>query len=612
MDEKDEEKTKRKRPDRAEKLKLQKGTSHIVVKSCLKKYLVGNDKKKILEAIDKRVISFSKRMRAASLALATIIKIEAQKVEDVRNITLPDFLDQTFLRLLLIGPDRARGEKVPEYLEKFSQNHPELFQNIERNSGDRNIFSNGATKLLTNLKNHFKTNLIKKIKTFKNSLTKPPFQFTKDMSNKVLFLITGWDVPENLQNIYLPEFIVKEVQYHRSILNVQESITDEWLDDSSNHLNILRYFIHLNSLRADLGQKLFSLIPISHIRNHYITIDCHSLYGLMKDLAYVSCNKDTFLESAFDHWGSIFRFEKLMTVSGARSFTGTLETDGVGASCHFLKPKLPNKGSKTTFNPQEDSKKRQIGVDPGRNPNIITAAEKLEDGTYKHWKLTRKQYYNDSGIFKAREQTQKWQKCIQEVLNEFTVVSLKGNNLDNHLVYLEVYNKHKEILWEEYTKKKWSRQRLSLYGGKRRVVETFFNKIKSFNPKKQVVVAYGSSKFASGGKGEISVPTTSMFKSFSRTFKTIPTCEFRTTFVHHETDELLRVVGTQKDRKKSLHDLLWYESTSDKNRSKFVSRDFNASINILRCIDSSKRPLSLSRTPGLQAIDKRIFKIIKW
>ena len=60
-------------------------------------------------------------------------------------------------------------------------------------------------------------------------------------------------------------------------------------------------------------------------------------------------------------------------------------------------------------------------------------------------------------------------------------------------------------LWNEYTQKKWMKQRLRLYGGKKRVFASFFNKMKTEG--KKTIVGFGSAKFAPGSKGEISVPT---------------------------------------------------------------------------------------------------------
>jgi hypothetical protein len=56
------------------------------------------------------------------------------------------------------------------------------------------------------------------------------------------------------------------------------------------------------------------------------------------------------------------------------------------------------------------------------------------------------------------------------------------------------------------SKSRWGAQRLRLYGGKKRVLARFFNEVQAdVGERKTIVIAYGSSKFAPGGKGELSI-----------------------------------------------------------------------------------------------------------
>jgi hypothetical protein len=47
-----------------------------------------------------------------------------------------------------------------------------------------------------------------------------------------------------------------------------------------------------------------------------------------------------------------------------------------------------------------------IGIDPGR-ANIFFGAERLDNGKFKSYALTRRHYYQQSRIFKARERSAK-------------------------------------------------------------------------------------------------------------------------------------------------------------------------------------------------------------
>jgi hypothetical protein len=140
----------------------------------------------------------------------------------------------------------------------------------------------------------------------------------------------------------------------------------------------------------------------------------------------------------------------------------------------------------------------------------------LPDGTIKTFSLTRNQYYRDAGIFNARKQSETWNSRIKRVLERMSTVSTKGCSIDAHANFLIMYLRNRSALWNEYTKPRWARQRLRLYGGKKRVFATFFNmvekELRKVRPDCNIVVAYGSAKFAPGGRGELSVPTSRAYK----------------------------------------------------------------------------------------------------
>jgi hypothetical protein len=199
------------------------------------------------------------------------------------------------------------------------------------------------------------------------------------------------------------------------------------------------------------------------IKSHNITIDSSVLFGIMKDAELIK--KDMKLED-FDssnkqrQWKSILKFGKLAGKNCV--FTGTINTDGIClyTQTHFKRPVKESTKGEITLKDTD----RVIGVDPGR-VNIFYGVEKLKNNKVKEFVLTRKQYYNDSGIYKARDQTEKWTKDVQPSLNQLSQVSTKGFNLQKHNEYMNVYHKVKESLWTEYTKPRWSRQRFRLYGG---------------------------------------------------------------------------------------------------------------------------------------------------
>lgn len=593
-----------KRSDRSEKLRLRKTHQETVVKSSLKKYLLGN-KESIVDALKKRVLAYSKRVNVASLALMGILKELFHNQENVLDVQLPDYTDQTFFRQLLVGTDDA--QKPNDLITNYQKRFPSLFQNVERFSADRNIFSAGAIKYITNLKNSLWMNFPGRVKQFTKS-----FQAVEKISDEerisLLYLIMGWNVSVSSLGCIFParESVQETSNQHRKVLGLEDDqvITTQWIENKENLDSFLRYYVVLNRYYEENELATFNLVPICKIKRHFITVDSSSLYGIMKGLKLIDCNNTVFQSLKEHHWNSFLNIQRLQ--NGEKQFTGTIETDGVSLCTHFKAPKKVSDTEKKAYkyNSQQD---RVIGIDTGR-VNIMSCAEVLEDGSIKRYNLSRKQYYCDTGAFKARTRAQTWNKNVQKELKLLSRVSTKGVSLQNHQKFLDTYSTTSPALWDEYTKERWSRSRLSLYGGKQRTWDRFFNQIKEFDPEKQVVIAYGASKFDPSGKGEMAVPTSQVYKETIRRFKTYLVDEFRTSKIFYKDDSVLELVAKRKKPRSSVRGLLWSGSS---NNEFFIDRDLNAALNIRRCLVNPVRPISLTRIPGQQRLSQTITKIIK-
>jgi hypothetical protein len=596
---------KAKRTDRADKLGKRKTHQETVVKTCLLKYLCGKgwQKELIQDAITQRVIAYSKRINIASLALLEILK-ECFEDKAISSVQLPDFTDQTFIRQLLLGTENAR--KVHPHVLEYQQRHPDMFQTIERYPGDRNIYSAGATKYITNLKNSLWMNFDMRVRTFTRR-----FQQVEELSDNerivMMYRIMGWDMADLDIGMVFPmrEIVYEAIKQHRKIIGEGVRVDKAWIENANNINTMLQYNVLLNRYYQENDLPLFNIVPVCKVRRHFITIDTSCLHGLMTDLELVKCNLETFMALRDDQWKSFLHTNRLQ--SSKNTFTGTIETDGVSICTHFTKPKEEKTGKTSKF--KYDSKtQRVVGFDTGRS-NICCAAEELDDEKIRSFNLTRKQFYQESGIISARKTTETWNKTLKTELVAMSKVSSKGMNLEKHQEYMNAFFKHYDALWNEYTKERWSRQRMRLYGGKKRALDRFFNTIKNADKTREVIIAYGSAKFAPGGKGEVSVPTTGFYKANTKHFKTEVTCEFRTTRVFYKDDSILEYIGTRRKPSHGVRGLLWCGST---NNNQFVHRDLNAALNIRRCLTSPIRPLSLTRRTGLRKLSKRIGKIVKW
>ena len=81
---------------------------------------------------------------------------------------------------------------------------------------------------------------------------------------------------------------------------------------------------------------------------------------------------------------------------------------------------------------------RLIAIDPGRT-NIIFAAEELPDKTIKTCRLTRSQYYRESGILDAKKMSESWQRGLKRQLTMMSEASPKGVSLASFKRFLEVW-----------------------------------------------------------------------------------------------------------------------------------------------------------------------------
>jgi hypothetical protein len=148
-------------------------------------------------------------------------------------------------------------------------------------------------------------------------------------------------------------------------------------------------------------------------------------------------------------------------------------------------------------------------------------------------------------------------------------------------------------------------------GGKKRAVANYFNRLENVvkekyekkSPLPRLKVAYGSARFAPGGYGRMSTPTTSVFRACQHRFPTAVVDEFRSTIMHSAGRGALKLVYSQAMRK-TVRGLLWWNHTSPLGKH-FVNRDFNAAKNISRCFTTRVRPVELTRNSS-PAISKEI------
>jgi hypothetical protein len=127
-----------------------------------------------------------------------------------------------------------------------------------------------------------------------------------------------------------------------------------------------------------------------------------------------------------------------------------------------------------------------VGADPG-NTNIITIAapKRAEDGTdgnllqkdMRLLRFSRAKCYRESGTMNARKKIETWNAGRKDHLEALSEVTNRGADFEAFRELMKVRIAHWDALWEEYTKPRWARLRMNLYGGKQRAFANFFNQL---------------------------------------------------------------------------------------------------------------------------------------
>ena len=580
------------RPDRAEKKAKRSEQRETVVKAALLRHVEGDADKKaaVRDALMSRVVAFSKRARAASLGLMHLVKqrFAGVQADHIATVQVPQkFFGQTFVRQLMVGTDDAL-DPDPD-VEELHRGFPQYLDHSGRHTGDGNVYTFGANKYLTNVKNHMRVNLDRFMRRTLNALY-PHLSGTRRY--ELVRRIKGGntdDVDDDDDNDLVDDgdgdvqqghvhedglHMDAIVRVHRAALGLatpQDRVSPGWMQTNACLPRILRYYVFLNRAleeaaaaappeqRPRITKRLFNVVPLCQIKTHFITVDTDVLYGLMVDLRYVQSGRPVFRAFKDAHWRSVFRISRLE--GRPCQFTGTIETDGTAICVHFVRERNAAESgssppSETTFRVQKHD--LVVGCDPG-GVDIMALAIPRHGNEGAHGDLgmrdmrfktfSRSRYYREAGFTDARRHTEHWNASIRTELTELCSVSSRGADLAAFRAYVDVHVAHGPRLWEEYTRPRWARQRFRLYGGKKHAFAKFLNELEAIRREasretgveRRLVVAYGNGR-AVATQGCTPAPSTRSFAECSHRFVTVPVDEFRTTYTHCERGcELMRV-----------------------------------------------------------------------
>lgn len=524
-----------------------------------------HDRDVLLEYIEKLVFAVSQRTYNASVALNYML-CEHFQYKNIEDVMIPEVDDQTFIRQMILGTKSA--VKPFSSIAMFYKRHPNFLPNPPRFHSDRNIYTHAAIKYKTNLVNHVFMNFEAFQRRYHTALVKA-MDWGHEDRLALLCGTNGWKV--NYAGMYpMRSDLQPLIAYHRRILGcIEESefLNEYWY--KTNISSCLKYFgLMLRFLETQPSVKVFTLVPVCQMKRHFITLDRTTIESILKHLFPKYATHD------LERWIDVNAYQ------GKRMmFSGTLDTDGISVCIHFTRPKIDGvSATQSTIH-------RTIAIDPGRT-NIYTITEQQEDDSFTKKRFTRKQYRHDSGIVFADKKTKKWIEPFANIWNDCTPKVIDLALFQN---YYDRVKDNYDLVWSEKLRRRWGQQSFRIYGGKKRAFANFW---KQYQDNRNVLVLYGSAKFASTGRGEVAVPVSRAFKEVKDRFQVEVVDEFRTTRIHHECQQPLEHVKVF-NQEKPLHGLHWCSSTKC---CKFVDRDLNAAINIYHCGTLPIRPAMLCRT----------------
>ena len=540
-----------------ERLQKRKEVEENVIKLCLSSRVKNKD---ILSLIREIVPKISKIIHRGSLVFNQLLLYCLNEDQ-----TIPDFSDiSLFERCFRVGIEKykTRGyELIQDVFKKYFQDFPLL----GRFKGDTQIIQYAAKTYQTNFKNMLIVPFEKRLKTFLKEYSRR--YETNNISIYVMMdLVIG---KKKFEDYELNEKLLGILGVLRIYLKIKDSevVTKIWKE--KNLAGLLNFYHYLIMQNEAWKCKNFTIAPISSIKNHFITIDSVILRELMINidlLPAVNKSRKFTQEEILEDWNNLFKIKNC----NGKEFSRLIQTDGVSLCIHYQRPKRISVIPSFPTNPQ-----RIIGIDPGR-VNIQFGV----DSNGEEYKLTRKQYYQQSGMVKNKKKVEKWNLKNKEIMIKLSKNSSKSNDLTN---YLTIVSENYDKLWNNQKSLKWSRERMHLWIGKNRTLDRFYASMG-----KGAIIAYGSAKFAPTGPGELAVPTSSAFKRCSKHFKIKLIDEFRTSKMCNSCEGELTKLFIRDEEIRGFR-----QCCSIVCQRKLVGRDSNAAKNIRDCY--LERPNCLRR-----------------
>ena len=419
--------------------------------------------------------------------------------------------------------------KLKEVLTEFFHDHFEQWNGVRINAELlTKVLDPEAGKMITNIENLIKSQYFNRVRQFIN------FEFNVKETIQNIEKNSGKTAEEKkleksnlyseVKNYKFDVFNVtnkpkeSDVKHHKDIDELKLLIVpkkDKFVKDNllydlkSNPMDYLRCLIALNQLFEHGGYKGFHAFPLrSDIKPKYITIETAALIDLLvpartKINGKLKTQMKSNVNQSKDIWFYFFETRHGAFKKKGYSFHSQIQTDGVGVSIIFSKPKvktpkIPKSEEEPEFYYLEDvnvpQNKKIVGIDPGKSDIIYCIDENRETFRY-----TANQRRFETGAKKYRKYMYENKK--RQVINGKTVIEhetqlgktgSKTCDLEKFQEYIMNKTDVNDQLFEYYRLSKTRKFKLNRYFNTERSESNMVNNFKKkYGSPDQTIIAFG-------------------------------------------------------------------------------------------------------------------------
>eukprot|EP00960_Hanusia_phi_P059891 764319-Hanusia_phi.AAC.2 len=593
---------KRKAPDISQDVEL----DHTTIKCCLVKHL---KEKRLQPVIERWVRNLSQIAQRGSHIFNHYL---IWCIEHGHPLVLDKRL-QTLIRNCFTLGTGARESMFPSLNEFWREKHTLYGKTPERIPGDWQAITYLSNQYMTNFTTYLSHTMESRQKKYiKEWFSKEKFD---DECYDIETAINSWNRVQRT-NILQNEDVLNFVREQQETLGYTNGQMISWKKERiqgntpmakwiKKHLiEIVRYQHRMLCFFENANKKTYSLAPVMSVCRHFMTIDMTVLYDMMRECSLVRDSRIDFNKMYKEHFESVFACERFSSKIKHGWKFRIIQTDGIAACFHFERERIVQKSdlraalskkqkSQTkdyVIHDKEDIVQRVIAIDPGRNV-LICGLEEKEDGGKKIYRYTRKQYYFESHVRKNNKKIERRNKQIENILIALTAVTKKTRNIDKFEEYLRVHLVHYDAYWDHALQRRHSLLRMDNFIHKKKAIDRFFNALCQKGERKPII-AYGDGDFPCTGRNENPVPVKWIKEQCKRRYKTVEIDEFLTTRCCNQCGQHL---GDFRREGNLVRGLKWCASHQC-SKTRFVSRDVNAAMNILLCFKMiPERPEFLRR-----------------